>query len=73
MIILAAVAIVFGVLRFVLPVEGKINKADIYKDLAHLFVGGVFGAGLGTGEAGYFWIAGVLSVLEVVAFNVRKK
>jgi len=39
---LLIVAIAFGVARFIIPVEGAINKADIYKDLAHLFVGGCF-------------------------------
>lgn len=38
--------VVFGVARFVVPVAGAINKADIFKDMAHIFVGGLFGAAI---------------------------
>ena len=42
---LIALASIFGVLHFVLSDTGGINAVDIYKDLAHVFVGGLFGAG----------------------------
>lgn len=40
--IIFAIAVAFGVLRFIVPVSGTINTNDIYKDLAHCFVSGVF-------------------------------
>lgn len=72
-IVLVVVTLVFGVLRFVLPVSGTVNKADIYKDLAHLYVGGLFGAWLAAGDTAYLLLALGLTVLEVVAFIVRRK
>lgn len=38
--------IAFGIARFIVPVTGAINKADIFKDMAHIFVGGLFGAAI---------------------------
>lgn len=43
-VLIAATAIIV-ILRFVLPVHG-VNHDDIFKDVAHLFVGGLFGAWL---------------------------
>ena len=36
----------FGVARFIVPVTGAVEKADIFKDCAHVFVGGLFGAAI---------------------------
>jgi len=36
----------FVILRFIVPISGVINKADIFKDVAHCFVGGLFGAAI---------------------------
>jgi hypothetical protein len=67
-------AAVFGVLRFVLPVEGRIEQADIFKDLAHVFVGFAFGyAGYARNRKELWSIAIGLTILEVVAFVVRKQ
>lgn len=44
--ILLVLAVALGIARFIVPVEGKIDHADIFKDIAHLFVGGVFGAAI---------------------------
>lgn len=41
--VLIAVTIVFGILRFVVPVTGAINNADVFKDLAHIWVGILIG------------------------------
>lgn len=38
--------IAFGIARLVMPAESVIHHEDIFKDFAHLFVGGLFGAGL---------------------------
>jgi hypothetical protein len=37
---------VFALLRFALPSTGEIHGDDVFKDLAHLWVGGLFGAAL---------------------------
>ena len=68
----AAVGIsgIFGVLRFVVPVSGKINRNDIYKDLAHIWVGILIGAAVY--EPGFWWLAGGITALEVAAFLLRK-
>lgn len=67
------VTIVFGVLRFVLPVSGELNQADIYKDCAHIFIGGLFGAYFASKRNPYLLLALALTALEVVAFFVRHK
>ncbi len=69
---LLMIAAVFGVLRFVVPVAGAINNADVFKDFAHLFVGFAFGYAA-TKKRWELWaIPSVLTVVEVVAFFVRK-
>ena len=81
------VAISFGIVRFMVPVHG-LNDADIFKDLAHIFVGGLFGAAIkGTArnrQDGFPLIAAFaaewrlwamawgLTGLEVAAFFIRK-
>lgn len=85
--VLLYITAVFGILRFTLPVEGRINKKDIYKDLAHIWIGLLFGMALATtdvvqyvdgswGLDSNWWIWAMaigITVLEVVAFVVRKK
>ncbi len=44
--LLCLIAFGFGLARFLVPVEGKIDHADVFKDFAHLFVGGLFGAAI---------------------------
>jgi len=68
------VAAVLGVLRFTLPAPG-IDVGDIFKDLSHLFVGGLFGmsaafklCGERQSAHGYFCLAVGLSFLEIAAF-----
>lgn len=64
----------FGIARFIVPVEGKIVKKDFFKDFAHLWVGGLFGAAINAQTDPVLWSLAVgLTVLEVVAFVVRKK
>jgi hypothetical protein len=65
--------IVFGVLRFTLPVTGEINKKDIFKNLAHVFVGMLIGLAIGAQSWDYGTLAILITVLEVVAFITRKK
>jgi hypothetical protein len=71
--IVALVALVFGFLRFVLPVSGHLNQGDVFKDLAHVFVGLVIGLALATRNRWLWGIAVGLTVLEVVAFVARMK
>lgn len=69
--LVAAVSVVFGLLRAVLPVRG-LDRRDVFKDLAHLWVGGLYGAAL----ADWSWflaaLAVGLTVWEVVMFKLRK-
>jgi hypothetical protein len=44
------VCIIFVVLRFTLPFESAIDPTDFFKDAAHIFVGGLFGAGFRCNE-----------------------
>ena len=68
--IILAVAIAFGVARFIVPVEG-IAKEDIFKDMAHLVVGGMFGYAVGKKRWELWAIAVGLTLVEVIAFIVR--
>jgi len=47
-------------------------KDNIFKALAHVYVGGVFGAYLAGHERIYLWIGVGLSVLEVIAFAASR-
>lgn len=71
--IILAVSVVFGVARFIVPVEGKIIKGDIYKDMAHLWVGGLIGAAIASQDKAIAGLAIALTMLEVVAFLIRRK
>lgn len=62
--ILAAIALAVGRL-FVSPSPGKPSRVDVYKDFAHLFVGGLFVAAILQGHAWQWWMFGLLSAWEV--------
>lgn len=79
------ITVAIGVARFIVPVSGELNTADIYKDLAHLWVGFLFGwfaANLkiwNTSRIDVPWSGRILlmaiglTVLEVIAFFVCRK
>ena len=69
--ILVVVSIAFGVARFIVPVSGKINKGDIYKDLAHIWVGVLIGVAVMCPSL--WWLPAAMTLLEVVAFIARRK
>ncbi len=69
-LILLAVCILFGGLRFVVPVSG-IHAADTFKDAAHVFVGGLFGAAIATRRRDLWAMAVGLTLVEIVAALVR--
>lgn len=69
----AAVTLMFSILRFVVPVSGKVNRADIFKDLAHIWVGVLLGAAIATGNLVDWVLPTLITVVEVVAFIARKK
>lgn len=48
-----------------------LQTQDIFKDVAHLFVGGCFGAGLAGKKAGWI-LGGALTAFEVACFFVGK-
>jgi hypothetical protein len=64
--LVAVSAMVFIAARFLTEPQG-VQRADISKDLTHLFVGGCFGAGFKSGDKSYVYIATVMTVAEVVA------
>lgn len=71
-VILCLASVAVAAMRFALPPHG-LNADDVFKDTAHLFVGGLFGAALvatfQSVKAKWLWIlAGGLTVTEVVAF-----
>lgn len=45
-VLMTLLCIVFGAYRLYLPVVSEIHHEDIFKDMAHLLVGGVFGMSL---------------------------
>jgi|HubBroStandDraft_4_1064222.scaffolds.fasta_scaffold06671_11 hypothetical protein len=75
---IAAITLVFAVLRFIVPVTGHINHADVFKDLAHLWVGFCYGYGIAKSLLRpvrinpTVWIAIFLTAVEVAAFFIRK-
>lgn len=70
--ILLIITVLFGISRFTLPVHGQIVQEDIFKDLAHVFVGFLFGYAVCSKNWKYWSLAIGLTVLEVVAFLVRR-
>lgn len=73
-LVLLVIAVGFAVARFLVPVEGKINNKDIFKDTAHLFVGFAFGCAYHAWSDWELWAIPIaLTVVEVIAFVVRKK
>jgi hypothetical protein len=68
--IILTLAMLFGALRFTLPVSG-INQADTFKDLAHVFVGMTLGLAIASQNKLYWIIFVTLCVLEVTAVVIR--
>lgn len=68
-------AILFGVERFRVKLNGlQLDWPNVYKALAHVFVGITIGVAMTqTDEPGYWMIPIGLTVLEVVAAIVRRK
>ena len=69
---LVVACVMLGALRLALPSNG-INPSDVFKDLAHLFVGGLFGAAINAKTDWRLWIAAVgMVALEIVAFVTKQ-
>lgn len=62
--------VIFATLRLTLPVSG-LNSADIFKDLAHVWVGIVIGLACGLRSWSFGTMAIGLTVLEVIAALTR--
>jgi len=45
-LIIAALCLIFGYMRLTMNVVSEIHHDDIFKDLAHLFVGSLFGSAI---------------------------
>lgn len=66
--LLLVTCIIIGVMRFSLPSHG-IEQQDIFKDVSHLFVGGLFGAAICAKTKWELWAMALgLTLLEMVAF-----
>ncbi len=65
-VFLALLSLMFVIARFVVPVEGRIDHADIFKDLAHVFVGGLFGAAIITTKRNYEMIPQTLGTFRII-------
>ena len=70
-ILVVAIALGFAVLRFLLPAHG-LRSEDLFKDAAHLFLGGLVGAGIGARRWWPVAVAGALTVVELAAFFAKR-
>ena len=68
---LTIITLWFAVARFIVPVTGEINKKDFFKDAAHIWVGILIGVSFYQWELCFLPIG--ITIVEVIAFNVRKK
>lgn len=71
LIVISLVTVGISIARFFLPSNG-FQKEDIFKDIAHLYVGGMYGAWMATGERHYRNLALVLTAVETIAFFAGK-
>ena len=80
-LLLLPFAFLFGVLRFIVPVSGVLNQADVFKDFAHIALGLTLGLAIAftttpatkAVKIAWWLIPSALTVLEVVAFFARHK
>lgn len=69
--VVLAITIIVGVARFIVPVQGP-DVGDLFKDFAHLFVGGLIGAACTSSSKKFYIYSAVgISVLELVAAFAR--
>ncbi len=73
LIVLGILWVGFAVSRFIVPVEGKLVKKDVFKDMAHLYVGFLFGAASYAGLWELWAMGGSITAVEVAAFVLRKR
>ncbi len=69
--ILGFLALIMAGIRFFIPTH-PLSPSGSYEAVAHLFVGGLIGAFLASKQKGYLAIAGLLSLVELVAFFTLK-
>ncbi len=68
--VLFFVSLVFAIARFIVPVEGTINHADIFKDMAHIWVGVLFGVAVAVSVFKVQWpYKNLLSSDELTAWS----
>jgi hypothetical protein len=65
------IVIAIAICLYRLTIQPHLNLADTYKNLAHIFVGGLFGAGIVYGTQGSWnnlvlWIAVAMTLFEGV-------
>jgi hypothetical protein len=72
MALLGTFSIILGFIRFHITSE-PMTTTGFYKDMAHLWVGGLYGAWAATGNRFYGFLAIPLTVLEGLAFLMTHK
>lgn len=71
MLAILLVSVIFVALRFILPFESKVVKKDIFKDMAHIWVGVLIG--MAFYDSSYWFVAIGITAFEVIAFFYHKK
>lgn len=64
------ITIAFVVARFIMPFESVVHHDDIFKDMAHLWVGFLLGTGIY--KRPYLYLGIAATVAEVIAFFFHK-
>lgn len=85
--LLILITLTFSVARFIVPVTGQVNPRDVYKDLAHIWAGILFGVAgllllvlhgvvdpltLAENFGVIVWLPIAFTAVEVVAFVFRR-
>ncbi len=65
------VTALFSVGRFFIPSHG-LSLTGTYEAFAHLFIGGLIGAWIGTRQTWLVWVIAGLSAVELLAFLFKR-
>lgn len=71
--LLIPITIAFACLRIILPATGEIHQEDIFKDLAHIWVGVLLGVAITLKKEWLPWILlASITVVEILCFIASK-
>jgi hypothetical protein len=68
--VLVVTGMIMGMLRFLVPVSG-LHSQDVYKDLAHIFMGGLGMSAFLLKDKILWGMFGLLCAVEVLAVIIR--